>query len=98
MIGANWSGKIEERGRLPHVVMLRANLGADARLALVRLYGLHIVFTMLCAYDAPTRKRASGMLSWLRRREKLERIDAEAEALIGELGVEAYAEARRRGI
>ena len=37
------------------------------------------------------------MLSWLRRRrETAERIDAEADALIGELGVEAYAEARRR--
>jgi hypothetical protein len=37
------------------------------------------------------------MLSWLRRRRKTaERIDAEADALIGELGVEAYAEARRR--
>ena len=36
------------------------------------------------------------MLSWLRRRgETAERIDAEADALIGELGVEAYAEARR---
>jgi hypothetical protein len=37
------------------------------------------------------------MLSRLRRRrETAERIDAEADALIGELGVEAYAEARRR--
>ena len=37
------------------------------------------------------------MLSWQRRRrETAERIDAEAGALIGELGVEAYAEARRR--
>jgi hypothetical protein len=37
------------------------------------------------------------MLSWLRRRrETAERIDAEADALIGELGVEAHAEARRR--
>ena len=36
------------------------------------------------------------MLSWLRRRKTAERIDAEADALIGELGVEAYAEARRR--
>src|SRR4029077_19272975 len=37
------------------------------------------------------------MPSWLRRRgERAERIDAEADALIGELGVEAYAEARRR--
>ena len=37
------------------------------------------------------------MLSWLRRqRETVKRIDAEADALIGELGVEAYAEARRR--
>jgi hypothetical protein len=37
------------------------------------------------------------MLSWLRRRrETAERIDAEADALIGELGVQAYAEARRR--
>jgi hypothetical protein len=37
------------------------------------------------------------MLSWLRRRrETTERIDAEADVLIGELGVDAYAEARRR--
>jgi hypothetical protein len=37
------------------------------------------------------------MLSWLRRRrETAERIDAEADALICELGVEAYVEARRR--
>ena len=37
------------------------------------------------------------MLSWLRlRRETVQRIDAEADALIGESGVEAYAEARRR--
>jgi hypothetical protein len=37
------------------------------------------------------------MLSWLRRRRKTaERIDVEADALIGELGVEAYVEARRR--
>ena len=39
----------------------------------------------------------SEMLSWLRRRRKTaERIDAEADALIDELGVDAYAEARRR--
>ena len=38
------------------------------------------------------------MLSWLRRRrETAERIDAEADALISELGVEAYAEARVEG-
>ena len=37
------------------------------------------------------------MLSWLRRRREIaERIDAEADVLIGELGVDAYAEARRR--
>ena len=37
------------------------------------------------------------MLSWLRRRrDTAESIDAEADALIDELGVEAYAEARRR--
>jgi hypothetical protein len=37
------------------------------------------------------------MLSWLRRRrETADRIDAEADVLIDELGVEAYAEARRR--
>jgi hypothetical protein len=37
------------------------------------------------------------MLFWLRRRrETAERIDAEADVLIDELGVEAYAEARRR--
>ena len=37
------------------------------------------------------------MLSWLRRRrETAERIEAEADALFGEPGVEAYAEARRR--
>jgi hypothetical protein len=37
------------------------------------------------------------MLFWLRRRrETAERIDAEADALIDELGVNAYAEARRR--
>jgi hypothetical protein len=36
------------------------------------------------------------MLPWLRRRKTAERIDAEADALIDELGVEAYAEARRR--
>ena len=37
------------------------------------------------------------MLSWLRqRRETAERTDAEADVLIGELGVEAYVEARRR--
>jgi hypothetical protein len=37
------------------------------------------------------------MLSWLRRRrETAERTDAEADVLIGELGVDAYAEARRR--
>src|ERR1700729_2444341 len=43
------------------------------------------------------RGKGSEMLSWLRRRREIaERIDAEADALIGELGVEAYAEARRR--
>jgi hypothetical protein len=37
------------------------------------------------------------MLSWLRRRRATaERIDAEADVLIGELGIDAYAEARRR--
>jgi hypothetical protein len=36
------------------------------------------------------------MLSWLRRcRKTAERIDAGADMLIGELRVEAYAEARR---
>jgi hypothetical protein len=34
------------------------------------------------------------MLSWLRRRE----TDAEADALVGEFGVEAYAEAASKGI
>jgi hypothetical protein len=42
------------------------------------------------------RGKGSEMLSWLRRRKTAERIDAEADALIGELGVEAYAEACRR--
>ena len=37
------------------------------------------------------------MISWLRqRRGTAERIDVEADVLIGELGAEAYAEARRR--
>src|SRR5271165_7282126 len=37
------------------------------------------------------------MLSWLpRRRARTERIDAEAEALIGDFGIAAYSEARRR--
>ena len=37
------------------------------------------------------------MLSWLRRRrEQAERIEAEADALISDLGDGAYAEARRR--
>jgi hypothetical protein len=37
------------------------------------------------------------MLFWLRRRrETAERIDAEADVLFGEVGVEAYAKARRR--
>jgi hypothetical protein len=35
--------------------------------------------------------------SWLsRQRARIEHIDAEAEALIGYFGVEAYSEARRR--
>ncbi|HME83493.1 MAG TPA: hypothetical protein VKG91_02835 [Roseiarcus sp.] len=37
------------------------------------------------------------MLSWLpQRRARTERIDAEAEALIGDFGIAAYSEARRR--
>ena len=37
------------------------------------------------------------MFSWLpRQRARIEHIDAEAEALIGYFGVEAYCEARRR--
>ena len=37
------------------------------------------------------------MLSWLRRRrERAERIDGEAEALIRDFGVDAYSEARQR--
>jgi hypothetical protein len=37
------------------------------------------------------------MLSWLpHRRARIERIDAEAEALIGDYGAAAYSEARRR--
>ena len=37
------------------------------------------------------------MLTWLRRRrEQAERIEAEADALISDLGNGAYAEARRR--
>ena len=37
------------------------------------------------------------MLSWLRRRrESIERIDAEADALIHNLGAAAYSAARRR--
>ncbi len=42
------------------------------------------------------RGKGSEMLSWLRRRKTAESIDAEPDALIDELGVEAYAEARRR--
>jgi len=39
----------------------------------------------------------SGLLSWLRRRrEQTERIEAEADALISNLGDGAYSEARRR--
>ncbi len=57
---------------------------------LVRLLGLH---TAPCISEEKGRK----MPSWLRRRrETAERIDAEADALIGDLGVEVYAEARRR--
>jgi len=38
------------------------------------------------------------MLSWLRRRrERIERIDAEADAFIHNLGAAAYSAARRRG-
>ena len=37
------------------------------------------------------------MLSWLRRRHlSVERVDAEAEALIRDLGLDAYSEACRR--
>jgi len=37
------------------------------------------------------------MLSWLRRRrERADRIDAEAGALMRDLGVDAYVEARQR--
>jgi hypothetical protein len=37
------------------------------------------------------------MLSWLRRRPaRIERVEAEAEALIRDLGLDAYSEARRR--
>ncbi len=37
------------------------------------------------------------MLSWLRRRrERIERIDAEADALLHNLGAAAYSGARRR--
>ena len=57
--------------------------------------GAVAVSTSVCVLS-PLRKRTE-MLSWLRRRrETAERIDVEADALIGELGVEAYAEARRR--
>ena len=42
------------------------------------------------------RWRRRGALSWLRRRETQARIEAEAETLIGEMGIDAYAEARRR--
>ena len=50
-----------------------------------------------CTLPRASPRKRSEMLSWLRRRrETAERIDAEADALIGELGVEAYAEARRR--
>jgi hypothetical protein len=48
--------------------------------------------TAWCAFE----EKGSEMLSWLRRRKAAERIDAEADTLISELGVEAYAEARRR--
>jgi hypothetical protein len=42
-------------------------------------------------------KWGSVMLSWLRRRrEKAERIDAKARALIRAFGVDAYSEARQR--
>src|SRR5580693_4763969 len=50
-----------------------------------------------CTLRRASPRKRSEMLSWLRRRrETAERIDAEADAVIGELGVEAYAEARRR--
>ena len=38
------------------------------------------------------------MLSWLARRAKIARIDAEAEALIRDVGDRAYSEARARHV
>jgi hypothetical protein len=47
--------------------------------------------------SSPQKAKRSEMLPWLRRRrERLKRIEAEADALILDLGVEAYGEARRR--
>src|SRR5260370_7036533 len=49
----------------------------------------------LCS-NCPWGLKRSAMLSWLlRRRARIERIDAEAEALIRDLGEAAYSEARR---
>src|SRR5271157_5775638 len=48
-------------------------------------------------FSSLQKKRGFGMLTWLRRRrEQAERIEAEADALISDLGNGAYAEARRR--
>ncbi len=49
------------------------------------------------APQLPVRAKGSELLSWLRRRRWMaQRIEAEAEALINERGVDAYREARRR--
>ena len=68
-------GKQRQIGR---AIMLRADLSRMVAWPLVRLYRLHA--TAPCASE-----ERSEMFSWLRRwRETAERIDAEADVLIGE--------------
>src|ERR1700738_5317351 len=50
----------------------------------------------LCS-NRPSRGKRSVMLSWLsRQRARMERIEVEAETMIGDFGADAYFEARRR--
>jgi hypothetical protein len=98
---AFWAARLRQDRRLDcrRSIALFCRFGLTSSGHLMSVVGVVIgavaVSTSVCVLS-PLRKRTE-MLSWLRRRrETAERIDAEADALIGELGVEAYAEARRR--
>ena len=83
-----------QKRQVAGAVVRRAEEVADGRLALG--HAVEVAHVAGLCSNRTVEQTRSEMLSWLRRRRaRIERIEAEAEALIRNLGDWAYSEARR---